>query len=288
MTAVSGSAAEPSGRAETLPPVPPLVKVDDTRGWWSWWTRVAVLSGRARRPAGGLLLTWTVLPALPAAGTIALVAQAFEQRVGRANPGNSLGWGAGLIFAAVLLPVVIAGGYLIARGWTGVAVVTAFRAAGEPTRAADGVAGGRGGRCLRLWAGYVAGIAVMCAIAALAGDLMTNDHLVKAVLVSVGPLGLLSPVIVLAPARIYAASARPSGQAARGAADRARLGAVIVGVLAYQLVVGIAVSPLVDAARAAGVLGVLLAFLLSIPSTLLLAAAGHASYAARHATAAAA
>jgi hypothetical protein len=245
---------------------------------------VAVLWGRVRRPAGGLLLAWTVLPALPAAGTITLVAQAFEQRAGHANPGNSLGWGAGLIFAAFLLPLVVAGGYLIARGWSGVAVVTALRAAGEPARAADGVAGGRGGRCLRLWAAYLAGVVVLCVIAALAGDLMVNDHLVKAVAVSVGPLGLLSPVIVLAPARIHAGRARPSGRAANRSADSARLGAVIAGVLAFQLVVGIAASPLVDAGRVAGVLGVLLAFLLSIPSTLLLAAAGHASYAARYAT----
>jgi hypothetical protein len=112
---------------------------------------------------------------------------------------------------------------------------------------------------------------------------MTNDHLVRAVVVSVGPLGLLGPAILLAPARIYAGHAKPPGRPAGRLAAPGRLGALIAAVLVYQLVVGVALSPLVNMARLPGVLGVLLAFLLSIPSTLLLAAAGQVNYAARYA-----
>ena len=278
------AAAGPPGRAGGRLPVPPLVQVvGGGPGLRSWWVAVSILWRRSQRSAAGLL-AWTVLGALPAAGVIALVAQAFEQRGGHAYPRNSLGWGVGLIFAVPLLPLVIAGGYLIARAWMGAAWVTALRAAGQPAHPGQAMAAGRR-RSLPLWAAYLGGVAVLCLVAGLAGDLLANDQMVRSVLVSVGPLGLLGALVLLAPSRIYAGQATSSSRAAARPAGRGRLTGLAVVVLACQLAIGVALSPLVDLARLPGVLGVLVAFALSVPCTLLLAAAGQASYAARHASA---
>jgi hypothetical protein len=281
MSAIPGDAAGSYDREGSLPQVPPLAEVDGgAPGWRSWCVSVASLWGRSQRSAAGLL-AWTVLAALPAAGVIALVAQAFEQRTGHANPQNSLGWGAGLVLATLLLPLVIAGGYLIARAWMGAAWTTALCAARRSAHPGQAMAAGRR-RSGALWAAYLGGVAVLCLAAGLAGDLLANDQMVRALLVSEGPLGLLGPLVLLAPSRIYAGRATASGQAARPA-RRAQLAALTVVVLACQLGIGVALSPLVDLARVPGTLGILIAFALSIPSTLLLTAAGQVSYATRHA-----
>jgi hypothetical protein len=284
MSAIPGDAAAgPHDQAGGLPAVPPLVEVAGGPGWRSWWVAVAIVWGRSQRPAAALL-GWTVLGALPAAGVIALVAQAFEQRVGRGDPQNSLGWGLGLILAVFLMPLVIAGGYLIARAWMGAAWITALRAAGQPGHPGQAMAAGRRGSAA-LWAAYLGGVIVLCLLAGLAGDLLANDRLVRALLVSVGPLGLLAPLVLLAPSRIYAAAgqARRPGHAAARPARRRWLATLAAVALASQLAVGLVLSPLVDMARLPGTVGVLVAFALSIPCTLLLTAGGQASYAARYA-----
>ena len=78
-------------------------------------------------------------------------------------------------------------------------------------------------------------------------------------------------------------SADGSGVRGPGAMNHARrCGLLWAGYLAYELAVGAALSPMVNAARVLGLLGVLIALTLSLPATLLLAAAGQITYATRH------
>jgi hypothetical protein len=296
MSEVSGAADQPLGRARGFPSAPPpLSAAADITGWRSWWGAVTGLARQTWRPGGRLLLAWAVLPALPTAGIIAVVAVAFEGAAGRTPLlGRTFPWEVLLIPAVLLVPFVIAGGYLVARAWTGAAWVTALRAAGL----SDDQYGvmSRARRPGLLWMAYLIGVAVLCLVAAIVGGLMTNDMLVRTILTSVGPLGLLAPLILLAPGQLYADHPRTGGQAQAGQAqaghaqagqapDRRqagrRLTGLVIAVLAYQIAVGAALSPLVNAARVLGVLGVLIAFILSIPATLLLAAAGHITYAPR-------
>jgi hypothetical protein len=286
MSEVSGAADQPLGRARGFPSAPPpLSAAADITGWRSWWGAVTGLARQTWRPGGRLLLAWAVLPALPTAGIIAVVAVAFEGAAGRTPLlGRTFPWEVLLIPAVLLVPFVIAGGYLVARAWTGAAWVTALRAAGL----SDDQYGvmSRARRPGLLWMAYLIGVAVLCLVAAIVGGLMTNDMLVRTILTSVGPLGLLAPLILLAPGQLYADRPRTADHAQAGQApDRRqagrRLTGLVIAVLAYQIAVGAALSPLVDEARVLGVLGVLIAFILSIPATLLLAAAGHITYAPR-------
>jgi hypothetical protein len=278
MSEVSGAADQPLGRARGFPSAPPsLSAAADITGWRSWWGAVTGLARQTWRPGGRLLLAWAVLSALPTAGIIAVVAVAFEGAAGRTPLlGRTFPWEVLLIPAVLLVPFVIAGGYLVARAWTGAAWVTALRAAGL----SDDQYGvmSRARRPGLLWMAYLIGVAVLCLVAAIVGGLMTNDMLVRTILTSVGPLGLLAPLILLAPGQLYAGQAQ-AGQAPDRRQTGRRLTGLVIAVLAYQIAVGAALSPLVNAARVLGVLGVLIAFILSIPATLLLAAAGHITYA---------
>jgi hypothetical protein len=134
MSDISGGRIIRSGEfAASRPPPPPLSAAADITGWRSWWDAVVGLAWKTWRP-GGMLLAWAVLPALPAAGIIASVAVAFEAAAGRSPLiGNTLPWQFLLIPAVVLVPFVIAGGYVVARAWTGAAWA-----------AVDGVPGGGG------------------------------------------------------------------------------------------------------------------------------------------------
>jgi hypothetical protein len=235
------------------------------------------VAGRSWRwqQAGGLLLIGTVLPAAPVAVIIALVATTAEILSGHSE--TRMPYGFPLIGAALLLPLLVLAGYLIALSWTGTAWVTAMRAAGQPTDIETGFSAGRRS-CRMLWAVYLAGAVCLLVIVAVAADVMSDDRLVRAVAICVGPMGLLAPVIVLAPARIYGHRARAAGTAR--APDRATaisgLGLLVIVVLAYQLAVGVVLSSAVSSGGLTGTLTVALAFLLS---TLLLAAAGQVTYA---------
>jgi hypothetical protein len=279
MAEMSDSYGEPHPGSGYVRPVPPLADLPgDVTGARSWAGAVAALVRRSAKPAGSLLC-WAVLPALPAAGTAAVVAQAFAGRGGHCCDGSgSLGWGLGLLlFLPLLVPLTIAGGYLVARDWAGTAWVVASRAAGRTVSASEGMGGGKSSSRL-LWVLYVAGVVAVCVLAGLAGDLMTNYRLVCDVLITAGPLGLTGLAVTAAPGLLYADHTRRVRRA-----WPAGLWVTVCLVLAYQVLVGLAVSPLLDAARVPlTVIGVLLAFLLSVPGTLVLAAASHVSYAASH------
>lgn len=275
MAEIPGSYAEPYRDRGRVPPVPPLADLSGSvAGSRPWAGAVATLVRRSAKSAVWLLC-WAVLPAGPAAGVIAVVASAFEDRGGH-GAYNSLPWDLGLVLMLPwLVPLMIAGGYLVARVWAGAAWVVASRAAGRPVSAKDGMRGGK--RTGLLWAAYVAGVAVLCVIAGLADDIMANAHLVRDVLISVGPLGLTGLAAFFAPGQLYAEAARRTRHASPVWPT-----VTVCAVLTYQVLVGLAVSPMIDAARAPAVCGVLLAFLLSVPGTLVLAAASHISYAASH------
>jgi hypothetical protein len=290
MPEVSGAADQPRGFPPALPPLPPLPAAAGITGWRSWWEAAIGLAWKTWRAGGVLPLAWTVLTALPAAGIIACVAVTSENAAGHSALTNrTFPWQVLLIPVVLLVPFVIAGGYVVARAWTGAAWVTALRAAGLPESTSADASGVRGPgvmnyarRCGLLWAAYLAGVAVLCVVAAIAGDRMTNDMLVRTTLTSVGPLGLLGPLILLVPGQLYAGRPKTAGPGPGRRAAAWRLTALVIAVLAYELAVGAALSPMVNAARVLGLLGVLIAFTLSLPATLLLAAAGQITYATRH------
>jgi hypothetical protein len=260
-------------------------------GWRSWWGAVARLTALTWRQ-GAAQLVFGVLAAWPAAGIIVMVAVYFEARVGRspAAGGKMFGPGVLLIPVVLLVPFVIAGGYVVARAWTAAAWVSALRAAGLPADPADGSGAWSGARrCAVVWGAYLAGVAVLCVIAGWAGDSMTNDTLVRTTLTSVGPLGLLTPLILLAPGQLRAGRPGAAGPARNGHArqpgrDRPgwRLSVLVIAVLACQLAIGVGLSPMVNAARLVGVVAVLIGFILSIPAAVLLAAAGQVTFAERY------
>jgi hypothetical protein len=237
----------------------------------SWWAQVADVTARSWRETGKLLLAGAVLPALPTAGIIASVAVSAQIWADRDN--TRLLWAVPLIFAGLLLPLVIAGGNIVARSWAGVAWLVAAQAGGQPANWRAGFEADRAAS-RRIWAAYLAGVGCLLVIVTVAANVMTDDTLVRTIATSVGPAGLLGPLILLAPAN----GGEAAGPARRRARRTGRLLLLVVAVLAVQLVIGAALSPLVNTARLPGVAGVITALLLAIPSALVLAAAGQASY----------
>jgi hypothetical protein len=213
-----------------------------------WAGAVVALALRSARPAGARLI-WTVPAALPAAALIGGTAAGIGEYAGHCCQSGAGGPGlalAILVYGPVVLPMVIGGGYLIACLWA----------------SALGVTGGQDSRCRHLlWAAYLIAVIVMVAAAGGAAYLMTNDGLVRDVLITAGPLGLPSLAVLLAPGRV---PARPA---------RGKL-LVTAGVVAvYQIAIGLAVSSMINAAHGTAVIGLVLALALSVPGTLVLIAA---------------
>jgi hypothetical protein len=161
-----------------------------------WWAQVVSATARSWHEAGKLLLAGAVLPALPAAGIIASVAVSAQIWADRDNTRQL--WAVPLIFAGLLLPLVIAGGNIVARSWAGTAWLVAAQAGGQPASWRAGFEAGRYAS-RRVWAAYLIGVGCLLVIVTVAANVMTDDTLVRTIATSVGPAGLLGPLILLAP-----------------------------------------------------------------------------------------
>jgi hypothetical protein len=268
MSATSGSWNEPV--------LPPLVTIVGAAGdGRSWMAAVTTLIKSSWRTAGPLIAA-SAVAALPAAGAIGLTARAFEARSGHCCTGQTQPVGIALtvvLGGPVLLALVVTGGYWIARWWTEATWVIAAIAADKPQNYDSGYSAAKRSR-YALWRAYLAGVAVLCVLAGYAGDVLTNDHLVRDFLITVGPLGLMAPLMIFVPRWIYATSART----VRGARHRyLRMTCLTV---VFELVAGVASALLVNAGGILILAGAVLAFVLTVSSVFVLSAASYVTYGA--------
>lgn len=227
------------------------------------------------RPLYTVLAVGTVLPALPVAAEISLFGIAFAQRVGHGGNAKLIGWQGNLVLAALLIPVLAGCTYLIARSWNAAAWLAAESSADRTAPWWRGFSAGH--RYRVLWLRYLAGVCLLCLIAGLIADLTPHYRLPLAILVSVGPLGLLSPLMLFASAQVSRRG--QSGGAATEHASAADLRDVVLVILTFHILVGAALAPAILSPGSWQVAaGLLLAFVLAVPATAIIAIIGNSHY----------
>ena len=183
---------------------------------------------------------------------------------------------AAVLFSPVLLVLAAGCGLVVARGWTGAVQAAASAGSGRPAGVRDALPWSR--RRSRVLAGsYLAGVAVLAGAAFLAGYAAPQAFTVPDLLVLAGPAGLLAPVLSFAPA------------AAWRRACLAPMAFVLAVVVSGEVAVALALSWLMTSASpsasGAGLEGingpaaVVIASLVALPGSVLLAAASSVSYA---------
>jgi hypothetical protein len=224
------------------------------------------------------LLRGTVIQALPVtAGALSVTALAEGWRIG--DGVEVLG---NVVVVVLLLPVVAWGGLWVSRSW--VRAAEAVQPGGE-----NGAASSTGGRAVRpvrrVWLAYLAGVLVLL-LAAAAVPYVVSDNAAPIdlgnipvagfVLAFAGPLGLLSPIALLA-ARASAGRSLP-GRSLPGAVPV--LLSAAVAALAYSLLVGVLMYELTNALMADGLVAAvaLIANLLTFPLPVVLISAGAAAW----------
>jgi hypothetical protein len=234
-------------------------------------------SAAGLKPAYTLLLAGTVIPGLVAAAEVSLVGVAFAQRVGRAAEGKLFGWQFQLFLAALVFLVLVGCAYLIARTWTGAARLAGEARAERRGAARRGFAAGSG--CWGLAGRYLLGVLGLCLAAGLVCDLLPGYRVPLAILVSAGPLGLLSPLILTAARSADRRGDRSGAVRPTDPVTAGDLGIVVLVVVVLQVLVGLVLAPLVlSAGFWLAVAGVLAAFVLSVPSTMFIAVIGESYY----------
>lgn len=233
------------------------------------------------------LLLRTVIPALPAAVCVFVINEAIE--LGLSRDGLQV-YGAFLLLA-LCVPLAVAGGYLVASGMAqAVAAASGPGVPGQqPNSGAGRVAATPGEvRVGWLWAGYVAGLAALMTISALAPVFISRTtitgHLTCAVipgqlncatapgfiLSCVGPLGFLGPLMLLPATRRMS-----GGRSGSSPTASARLASAALAVVCYEIAVGYACLGLIITSPADSLFlpVILAANLLTIPAMIFLVSA---------------
>ena len=259
-------------------------------GWRGWAGEVGVVVRRSWRVIAEVLLVTMVLPLLPLSGLIADGAT-----VGAASSSNGKDSGTmlavGLLVAPALLALAVGCGLVVARGWTAAVWAAASAGSGRPPGLRDALRWSKH-RSRRLWARYMIGVAGLVGAALLSGSEAPQASTVPALLALAGPAGL-APVLCFASpvacgGHAPGAGGPPAaGPAVTGAwrcaclAPMAFALAVIVGceavaalVLSWLMNPASPGDPSISAPAAA-----LIASLIVLPGSLLLAAASSVSYA---------
>jgi len=230
------------------------------------------------RPLYTVLAVGTVLPALAAAAEISLFGIAFAQRVGHGGNAKLIGWQGNLLLAALLTPVLAGCAYLIARSWTAAAWLAAESSADRAVPWWRGFSAGYRSRVI--WLRYLVGVCFLCLVAGAIADLTPDYRLPLAILVSAGPLGLLSPLMLSASAQL---SRRGQADgAATEHASTADVAGVVLVILAFHILVGVALAPAVLSPGSWQVAaGLLAAFVLAVPTAATIAVIGNSHYLGR-------
>jgi len=226
-------------------------------------------------PLYTVLAVGTVLPALPAAAEISLFGIAFAQRVGRGGNAKLIGWQGNLVLAALLIPVLAVCAYLIARAWTAAAWLAAESSADHTVPWWRGLSAGY--RSWAIWLRYLVGVCFLCLIAGSIADLTPDYRLPLAILISAGPLGLLSPLMLFASAQVSRCG-RVDG-AATEQVSTADLRGVVLVILIFHILVGAALAPAILSPGSWQVAaGLLAAFVLAVPTAVIIAVIGNSHY----------
>lgn len=233
------------------------------------------------------LLLRTAVPALPAAVCVFVINEAIELSLSK----DGLQVYGAFLLLALCVPVAVGWGYLVASGLA--RAVAAASGPGIPGRHMSSGAGRVAAipgkvRVGWLWAGYVAGLAVLMTISALAPVFISRatvtGHLTCAVipgelncatapgfiLCCVGPLGFLCTLMLLPATRL-----RAGGRTGFSPTAPARLATAALAVAVYEIAVGYACLRLIIIFPADSLFlpVVLAANLLTIPAMIFLVSA---------------
>jgi hypothetical protein len=241
------------------------------------------------------LLVTMLLPVLPLSGLIAdgVAAGAAISPHSKGPLGLLV---VAVLFSPVLLVLAVPCGLVVARGWTGAVWAAASAGSGRPAGIGDALRWS--GRRSRLLGGsYLAGVAVLAGGAFLAGYAAPQAFTVPDLLVLAGPAGLLALVLSFAPAawrrRAPGAGEPPAADGGPAATGRraclAPMAFVLAVVVGGEVAAALALSWLMTSASpsatGAGLEGIngpaaaLIASLVALPGSVLLAAASSVSYA---------
>ena len=275
-------------RASNVPLKSGLVLED----WRAWGGDVVVALRSSWRTIAVIMLVTMALPILPLAGLIA-----DGDAVGAAIRLNGQDTVIVLTAAALLTPALLAlavwCALVVARGWTSAAWAAASAATGSRASARDALRWSR--RRSRLLGGsYLVGLAVLVGTAFLAGYLAPRVSAVPDLLVLAGPAGLLAPVLIFAPAAAWRRRAPGTGEpsTAEGGDGRrvplAPVAFVLAVVVGCEVAAALALSWLLTSASPAstgvgleginGPAAAVIASLIALPGSVLLAAATSVSY----------
>jgi hypothetical protein len=263
------------------------------QGWRGWVRDVAMVVRRRWRAIAAVLLITTVLPTLPLSGLIAdgVAAGSASSPNGKGSPGLVA---AAVLIAPVLLALAVGCALVVAQGWTNAVWAAASAGSGRPIGVLEASSWSR--RRSRLLAGtYLAGAAVLTSLAFLAGYAAPSAPTVPDLLVLAGPAGLLAPVLCFVPAAAWRRRAPRAGELpdAEGAPAGTRapaflvpLAFVLAAVVGYEITAALALSVLLTSASGSGAdlegingpAAAVIASLVALPGSVLLAAASSVSY----------
>jgi hypothetical protein len=267
-------------------------------GWRGWAGDVALVLRRSWRAMAAIMLVTMMLPVLPLAGLIAdgATAGAAISPDGKGPLGLLV---AAVLFAPVLLVLAAGCGLLVARGWTGAVRAAASAGTGRQAGLSDALRWSRR-RSRRLGGSYLVGVAVLAGAAFFAGYLAPGAHTVPDLLVLAGPAGLLAPLLSFAPAAAWRRRTAGAGEppAADGApaaaghrASLAPLAFVLAVVVSGEVTAALTLSWLMTSASPSatgvgleginGPAAAIIASMVALPGSVLLAAASSVSYARR-------
>jgi len=199
-----------------------------------------------------------------------------------------------VLVAPVLLALAAGCGLIVARGWTGAVLAGASAMSGKPAEWRATLRSAHPGHLL--WGSYMIGLAVLAGAAFLAGYLSPGALTVPDLLVLAGPAGLLAPVLCFTPPvawrqRTPGALDPTTADGALAATGRgACLGSmafVLAVVMGCEVAAALALSWLLasPSGTGAGLEGangpaaLVIASLVALPGSVLLAAVSSVSYA---------
>ena len=223
------------------------------RGWRPWWGQVFRVTRRNWPVMLRPLLLRTAVPVLPAAVCVFVINEGIELSLPRTNGLQVYG---AVLLLVLCVPLAVAGGYLVASGLA--RAVAAASGPGIPGRHMSSGAGRAEAtpgevRAGRLWARYVAGLAVLMTISALAPVFISRatvtGHLTCTaipgelncatapgfILCCVGPLGFLCSLML-----VPATRRMTGGRSGFSPIASARLATAALAVVCYEIAVGYA------------------------------------------------
>jgi hypothetical protein len=242
-----------------------------SEGWRGWAGDFGGVLRRGWRVTAGVLLVTMVIPLWPLSGLIADGAT-----IGAAASANGKSSGImlalGVIGAPVLLVLGTGGALIVTRGWASAVWAAKSACSGRSASLRDALRR-VGNRNRRLWGGYMIGVAVLVGAALLSGSAAPQSSIVPALLMLAGPAGLLAPVLCFA-----------FPTAGRRRADLAPMALVLALIVGCEVTVALVLSWLMNPASAgspdiSGPVAALIASLIALPGSVLLAAASSVTYA---------